>query len=135
APVACLASLEGLVSDRAWDWRRRHTLHAPRAVLATIGGLDHPEAWALRQALATRCREVLDSMIGLEGAVAWQIRDACVDLWPSTVVKSLGVLVSGARGHELLLRQLARYPDDISLLKHATAIASGNYLTPHVMAA
>jgi dTMP kinase len=135
APVASIASLDGIVGDRAWTWRRRHLEHAPRAVLSTIGGLDHPLAWALRQALATRCREALDSMIGLDGQIAWQLREACLDVWPSTVVKSLGVLVNGARGQGVLLRQLGCYPENVSLLKHVTAIASGNQLTPQILGA
>ena len=56
-------------------------------------------------------------------------------MWPACVVKSLGVLVSGARGKELLQRALAMFPDNISLLKQAAGVATGSNLNPTVMAA
>jgi dTMP kinase len=135
APVAAIASLKGTSSAKAWTWRERYLERAPKAVLSTIAGLDDPRAWAMRETTAARYREALDSMIGLDHPIAWEIRESCMDLWPSTVVKSLGVLVSGARGYEMLLRALASYPDNISLLKQAAAIASGGHLTSHVIAA
>ena len=101
APVAAIVSLKGLTGDKAWLWRERAVGRAPKAVLSTIAGMDDARAWALRTGTALRCREALDSMIGLDHAAAWEIREACLELWPPTVVKSLGVLVSGARGHEL----------------------------------
>jgi hypothetical protein len=51
------------------------------------------------------------------------------------VIKSLGVLVSGARGQELLERALDGFSDQISLLKQAAIIATGANLTRSVMAA
>jgi dTMP kinase len=135
APVAALVSLRGTSSERSWTWRERYLRWAPRAVLSTIAGLDDPRAWSMREATAARCREALDSMIGLDHPIAWRLRESCLDLWPATVVKSLGVLVSGSRGLELLVRALADHADSISLLKQAAAIASGGDLNPHVMAA
>jgi dTMP kinase len=135
APVAAIVSLKGTSGDKAWAWRERYVERAPKAVLTTIAGLDDVRAWALREAMAPRCREALDSMVGLDHPIAWEIREECLDLWPSSVVKSLGVLVNGARGYEILMRQLSLYPQSISLLKHSAAIASGAHLTAHVMAA
>jgi dTMP kinase len=135
SPVAALVSLRGTDSERSWSWRERYLAWAPRAVLSTIAGLDDPRAWTMREATAPRCREALDSMIGLDHAIAWRLRETYLDLWPATAIKSLGVLVSGARGNQLLLRALAAHADSISLLKQAAAIASGGDLNPHVMAA
>ncbi len=135
APVAALTSLGGTTSDRAWSWREKAIGRAPKAVLSTIAGMDDARAWALRVANATRVREALDSMAGLDHPTAWDLRETCLDIWPANTIKSLGVLVSGHRGHELLLRALAAHPDQISLLKQAANIATGASLTPSVMAA
>jgi len=135
APVAAIASVRGLESDRAWRWRERALARAPKAVLSTIAGLDHDRAWAMRVATAPSCREALDSMVGLDHPVAWEIREASLETWPPSVVKSLGVLVNGAAGRDLLTRALLRFPSNITLLKHAAMIANGAHLAPAVMAA
>jgi dTMP kinase len=135
APVPAIASLAGLTSDRAWRWRDRMLGRAPKTVLSTIAGLDDGRAWAMRVAMASNCREALDSLIGLDHPTAWELRDACLELWPACVIKSLGVLVSGARGKELLHRALSLFPRNISLLKQAAGVATGCNLNPTVMAA
>jgi dTMP kinase len=135
APVAALTSLKGMTSDKAWLWRDRAVGRAPKAVLSTISGMDETRAWGLRVATALRCREALDSMIGLDHPTAWEIREDCIELWPPSVVKSLGVLVSGARGHALVERALAQFPGQISLLKQAAIITTGASLLRSVMAA
>jgi dTMP kinase len=135
APVAAIVSLSGLTGDKAWLWRDRAVGRAPKAVLSTIAGMDDARAWAMRTGTAMRCREALDSMIGLDHDTAWEIREACLEIWPPSVVKSLGVLVNGARGRELLDRALAGFAGQISLLKQAAIIASGANLTLSVMAA
>ena len=66
APVAAIVSLRGLTGDKAWLWRERAVGRAPKAVLSTIAGMDDARAWALRTGTALRCREALDSMIGLD---------------------------------------------------------------------
>jgi dTMP kinase len=135
APVAALTSLKGLMSEKAWLWRDRAVGRAPKAVLSTISGMDDTRAWGLRVATALRCREALDSMIGLDHPTAWEIREDCLELWPPSVVKSLGVLVSGARGHALVERALAQFSGQISLLKQAAIITTGASLLRSVMAA
>jgi dTMP kinase len=135
APVSALTSLKGLSAEKAWLWRDRAVGRAPKAVLSTIAGMDDARAWGLRVATALRCREALDSMIGLDHPTAWEIREDCFELWPPSVVKSLGVLVSGARGHALAERALAQFPDQISLLKQAAIIATGANLMRSVLAA
>ena len=69
------------------------------------------------------------------GTTAWELREACLELWPACVVKSLGVLVSGSRGRDVLRRALELFPGNISLLKQAAGIATGNHLNTTVMAA
>lgn len=135
APVSALSSLKGTTSDRAWNWREKAIGRAPKAVLSTIAGMDDARAWALRVSNAPRVREALDSMIGLDHPTAWELRETCLDIWPANTIKSLGVLVNGQRGHDLLLRALATHADQISLLKQAANIATGASLTPAVMAA
>ena len=128
-------SLRGLGSDKAWHWREGALGLAPKAVLGTITGLDDSRSWQMRLAMAPRCREALDSMIGLDTEIGWEIRAACLMIWPASVVKSLGVLVNGARGTELLRAALSAFPRNITLLKHATAIALGAHLASTVLAA
>jgi dTMP kinase len=85
--------------------------------------------------MAPRCREALDSMIGLTDPCAWEIREACLDLWPSTTVKSLGGLVSEPRGQEMLAEALSRHADVLSLLKHAAHLVMTGRLAKRVLAA
>jgi dTMP kinase len=124
APIAALDSIGVLASERAWKWRDRHLHTATKVVMRTVAGVDDPRAWAMRHAVALSCKEALDSMIGLNGTEAWVIREMCQDVWPSTVVKSLGALGQSPRGRELVARQLARHPGNISLWKHAAALAA-----------
>ena len=123
APVAAIESLGELTDDEAWAWRERWLERAPRPVMRSLLRLDHPRAWAMRRRIGGAVKEVLDSMPGLDGAEAWALRDELCDRWPSTAVKSLGPLYAGSRGRALADRALAGRPDDISLLKHLTALA------------
>ena len=75
----------------------------------------------------------LDLAVGIHAGST--VKASGLEVWPATVVKSLGVLVSGARGSDLMTRALAKYPDNISLLKQAASIATGGHLHPSVMAA
>jgi dTMP kinase len=135
APVPALASLMGLSDDKSWHWRERALARAPKPVLSTIAGIDEERAWMMRLAAAPRCREALDSMIGLDHPVGWEIRESSLDLWPASVIKSLGVLVSGQRGGELMRRALGTCQRGISLLKQAALVATGANLNPTVLAA
>jgi dTMP kinase len=89
----------------------------------------------MRFATAARCREAVDSLSGLDDPRAWQIREACLHVWPSTVVKSLGPLVGTPRGWELLLLALGAHADSISLLKHAALVALSGRRIQSVLAA
>lgn len=121
APVEAIASLKGDDSPRAWRWRERYAERAPRPVAESLMNMNTAAAWELRKGLAGHCRETFQSMIGLDGEVAWQLREEHADLWPSTVCKSLGVLGGTARGTELVARLLARHRG-VSLLRNATKV-------------
>jgi dTMP kinase len=123
APVAAIESLTGLTDDEAWEWRERWLERAPRPVLRSLLRVDDARAWAMRRKVGATVTEALDSMTGMDGKEAWALRDELCERWPSTAVKSLGQLYPGKRGRALADRALAAQPDDISLLKHLTALA------------
>jgi dTMP kinase len=125
APVAALASLAGVLGDVAWRWREASLRHAPKIVMQTLLGVEDERAWAFRAAVAGDCKEAVDSIVALDGPRAWALREAYADVWPSTVVKSLGPLADGTRGRALIARQLAAHPNSLSLLKHVSAVALG----------
>jgi dTMP kinase len=125
APVPALSSLAGLTSPRSWQWRERHLARATKVVMRTLRQLSDPRAWAMRAEVAADCKEAIDGIQGMDDPEAWALRERYADVWPSTVVKTLGPLAHAARGRALLQRQLAGYPDNLSLLKHAAAIALG----------
>lgn len=125
APVAALASLSGLQDDESWRWRREALRRAPKVVMGSLRGRLESEAWSLRQQVVLDCKEALDGLQGVDAAEAWALREQARDVWPSTVVKTLGGLADGDRGQELVARQLRRYPDSVSLLKHVSVIALG----------
>ncbi len=125
APIAALWSLAGMGADASWTWRDKWLERAPKIVLGTVRRLDDPRAWQMRERVADRCKEAIDSIQDLDGPSAWALRTRCADVWPSTVVKSLGPLAGTPQGIELVERQLRKYPENVSLLKHAAAIALG----------
>ena len=130
APVAVLASLEGVLGARSWDWRDEFLSRAPKVVMLTLKRISHPRAWRMREAVAADCKEAIDSIAWLDDAEAWELREAYADTWPSTVVKTLGPLSETLRGRALIERQLAAYPANVSLLKHAAAVALGTHRAP-----
>jgi dTMP kinase len=133
APIAVLASLGYVEGEKAWKWREKWLERAPKTVFATIRRSDDPRAWDMRERLATTCKEAVDSMQDLDGPRAWALRELCADIWPSTVVKSLGPLATTPRGRELTERQLRKYPGNVSLLKHAAAIAVGAHVLGEIV--
>ena len=125
APVAALASLVGVTDAQSWQWRRELLRRAPKVAMATLRGLTDAEAWQMRAALAADCKEALDGLQSVDAEEAWSLRESNADVWPSTVAKSLGALADTPRGARLVERLLAAYPGNVSLLKHAAAIALG----------
>jgi dTMP kinase len=127
APVAALASLEGVTGARSWEWRAEFLSRAPKVVMLTLKRISHPRAWQMRETVAADCKEAIDSISWLDDAEAWDMREAHADTWPSTVVKTLGPLSETPRGRGLIERQLRAYPGNVSLLKHAAAVALGTH--------
>lgn len=125
APVAALASLGALADDESFRWREEFLTVASKVVMETLRRSTDARAWPLRRALFADCKEVIDSIHSLDQPEAWELREAARELWPSTVVKSLGPLADGERGRTLTLGLLETNPHNLSLWKHAAAIALG----------
>ncbi len=125
APLASLSSLSGLNCDRSFEVRAHYLPRAPKTVMETLRTLSDARAWDMRRAVAMDTKEALDSVAGLDDPEAWELRESYADVWPSTVIKTLGPLADSERGHALLTRQLLHHSGNISLLKHAAAIALG----------
>jgi dTMP kinase len=123
APVAVLRSLSNLDDARSWQLREETLGRAPRPVLESLGQLRNARAWALRNAAALDCKEAVDGLVGADEPEAWALRERCADLWPSTVVKSLGVLHRASRGRALLERELSLYGHQLGVLRNASALA------------
>lgn len=125
APIASLSSVGELVCERAWEQRQRSLSRATKVVMETLRRLREERAWAMRWQVASDTKEALDSITDLDDEQAWKLREAYRDVWPSTVVKTLGVLSDSERARALVERQLLAHPNNVSLLKHASAIALG----------
>jgi dTMP kinase len=130
APVSALSSIGTLLDERSFRLREEFVERAPKVVMETLRRVDHPRAWALRAVVVADCKEVIDSIHSMDTEQAWKMREEYQDVWPSTVAKSLGPLADGARGKALLLRQLEKYPRNLSLLKHAASVALGLHRKP-----
>jgi dTMP kinase len=130
APIAALASVKGVLSERAWKWRERYLDRAPKTVFETLMRVDDARAWAMRKQKAPLVKEAIDSMNEIDGPEAWALRTEFADLWPSTVVKTLGRLATTPAGQQLTEQLLRKHGDNVSLLKHAAAIALGAHLDP-----
>lgn len=130
APIASLSSLGELTCERSWALRERSLRRATKVVMETLRRLREPRAWRMRWEVASEVKEAIDSIADLADDEAWALREAFLDVWPSTVVKTLGVLADGERGRAMVERQLAAHPNNVSLLKHAAAIALGAH-RPH----
>jgi dTMP kinase len=123
APVSAIHSLRGASSDRAHEWRRRHVERASKAVMKSLSGMDDATAWSLREQAAATCKETLDSIVGLDQPQAWRLRERCRDIWPSTVVRSLGApLARTGRGASLVGDLLGRH-SGVALWRAVTGVA------------
>jgi dTMP kinase len=130
APISSLGSIDGLTSERSWTLRERFLRRATKTVMQTLHYLSDARAFELRRAVAAESKEAIDSLVDLDAEEAWELRETYRDLWPSTVVKTLGRLADGARGRALLERQLLGHAGNVSLLKHASAVALGCHHRP-----
>jgi dTMP kinase len=125
APVAALASLAGVNDPQSWIWRAQALNYAPKVVMNSLKGCSEPAAWRLREQVARHCKEALDGFEGVDNLEAWTLREASYDVWPSSVVKTLGPLADADRGRAVVERQLAAYPEDVSVLRHVARIVLG----------
>lgn len=132
APVSALSSIGSLLDERSFRLREEFVQLAPKVVMETLRRVDDPRAWALRDAVVADCKEVIDSIHSMDTEQAWKMREDYQDIWPSTVAKSLGPHADSARGKALLLRQLEKYPKNLSLLKHSAAVALGLHRKPEL---
>jgi dTMP kinase len=123
APIASLSSLGELRCERSWALRERSLRRATKVVMETLRRLCEPQAWEMRWQVASETKEAIDSIADLDVEEAWSMREAFADVWTSTVVKTLGLLAETDRGRTLVERQLLAHPNNVSLLKHAAAIA------------
>jgi dTMP kinase len=130
APLSSLSALSGLTCERSFAWRARYLRRAPKIVMESLRRISTPRAWEMRREAVREIKEAIDSISGLDDPEAWQLREDYADVWPSTVVKSLGLLADGERGSALVRRQLARHAENISLLKHAAAVALHSHHEP-----
>jgi dTMP kinase len=128
APLSCLSSLAQLTCERSFATRGQYLSRAPKIVMETMKRMRDARAWEMRRKVALEIKEVVDSVSGLDDDEAWDLRTLCADVWPSTVIKTLGQLADGERGQRLLRRQLEHHGENVSLLKHAAAIALGAHL-------
>jgi dTMP kinase len=104
-PEAVLATVDGNDSPAAWAIRRQLAERFPDAALTTVKRIDSAEAWALRVAHLDRvggeggladpaaAGPLADSLRGLGGERAWQLRRACFAASPTVVLWSLSDLV------------------------------------------
>jgi dTMP kinase len=130
APVSALRSLSGLEDERSVGWRAQYVRTAPAPVMQSLGALRSAIAWELRAAVVAECQEALDGISGADDAEAWWLRTHYADLWPSTVLSSLGVLADTERGATLVERQLAAHADRLGVLRHASAFFLGLHRAP-----
>jgi dTMP kinase len=130
APLSSLSSISRLTCEQSFALRARYLRRAPKLVMESLRRISTPRAWEMRRETAREIKEAVDSIVELDDAEAWQLREDYADVWPSTVVKSLGLLADSERGAALLRRQLARHAENISLLKHAAAVALKTHHQP-----
>ncbi len=113
-----LMSLRGLKSDRSWEWRFRYVDRAPKIIVRTIGRRVEERAWEIRERVKTYCKEVLDSISGLDTEPAWRLRYELRDRWPNTAVSSLGAGNQSERAWRFRWEQLERHGENLLLVKH-----------------
>jgi dTMP kinase len=112
-PAIAIPSLVGLAPERIDPILERYAEWAPKAVLKALAGRSDARAHGLRRALFDTGREVVDSISGLDDPDSWQLRERCVELWPSTVIWSLGELLDHPRTPDLLERCREAAPEDL----------------------
>jgi dTMP kinase len=123
APAPVIESLVGATSQRAQDVRDRHIDRAPKAVMRSLFAMSDGHAWSLREHAAASCKEAVDSIAGMDEPRAWWLRMRCRDLWPSTVVGSMGTTPARTPSGMELVQYLLAHHGGIALLRAAAGLA------------
>ncbi len=113
-----LMSLRLVGSERAWALREEHIHRAPKIIIKSLGRSDDPRAWKLREIAKNFAKEVLDSLSGLDSALAWALRVDLKTKWPNTVVSSLGAGMQSERAWKFRWEMLRSNPENLLLIKH-----------------
>lgn len=122
--LSVVRSITGLDSAFAQGLREQLADKAPKLVLRSLTGLTTPEAFALRERYALVTKESIDSLDGLDDPRAWQLREACAERWPATVLSSLKGLPLTERAEALITRILRTGPNRLPLLRNAYGVIS-----------
>jgi dTMP kinase len=122
--LSVVRSITGLDSPFANGLREQLADKAPKLVLRSLTGLTTNEAFALRERYALVTKEAIDSLDGLDDPRAWQLREACAERWPATVLSSLKGLPLTERAEALITRILSGGPTRLPLLRNAYGVIS-----------
>lgn len=122
--LSVVRSITGQDSAFANGLREQLADKAPKLVLRSLTGLTTAESFALRERYALVTKESIDSLDGLDDPRAWQLREACAERWPATVLSSLKGLPLTARAEALITRILRTGPGRLPLLRNAYTVIS-----------
>jgi dTMP kinase len=122
--LSVVRSITGQDSAFASGLREHLADKAPKLVLRSLTGLTTAEAFALRERYALVTKESIDSLDGLDDPRAWQLREACAERWPATVLSSLKGLPLTERAEALITRILRSGPGWLPLLRNAYGVIS-----------
>ena len=118
-PVLGLTSLRNTRTASGDVWLERCAPHAPKLVLAAVGGRNDDFAYEVRDALFETGREVVDTVRRLDDPRAHALRERALSRWPSTVLHSLLGLPASPRVAELDRRCRELGAGDIHMLRRA----------------
>lgn len=120
--LAVLRSVGGLDTPLAWGLRQQLLPYAPKLVLRTLAGIATAEADEMRAKGARHTKEAIDALDGLGHAQAFALREEVLMRWPTTVISSLRGLPMDARVESLILRALKSFPRKLPLLRNACRV-------------
>ncbi|MCE9666774.1 dTMP kinase [Myxococcus stipitatus] len=120
--LAVLRSTTGLDTPVARGLREALEDKARKLVLRSLTGLVTEDAWALRERGAPLTKEALDSVDGLDHPRAWRLRVAYASRWPATALSSLRGLSLIPEARALLTRVLEAHPTRLPVLRNAYGV-------------
>lgn len=125
-----LRSITGVDSPFASGLREQLADRALKLVLRSLTGLTTDESFSLRERGATRTKEAIDSLDGLDHPRAWELREAFAERWSATVLSSLKGLPLTERASALIERVLSAAPGRLPLLRNAYGVIATAQETP-----